>query len=677
MRKAVSLFRARFRLPGIRRPRLRLGISSRIAALGAIGILGLLSVGAIYLVGNRAEERIEATADLMDRLKGETAALAEILLDARQDELAFLARQDEALVARHKTGREDATNHLDALEALVGQAGLPDNNPLVMGVRSLRASLSYYFTRFDNVVALERTLGYGDDQGLRGKLRDSAKAFDDSLGSADLPLLRVAQLRMRQVEKDFMLRVDDKYEGEMKDRAAAFDAALVANAGLPAAVKTDIAAKAADYRQGFLAFLTGRTELADDVADLGDGYARLRPLLAKVEQTAAANWSEAQDNYAQSRAGTFRHMCLALAIIILAVAGVAWTLGINLTRPLAALTVSMGRLASGTLDVVVPAKTRRDEIGEMARAVVTFQQNAIHTRQLEEEQARLHQEREARLAAIERLTQDFGSTIAEIVSAVAEDATGMEATARAMSHVSETASREAEAVSTRSAESKTSASSAATATADLSTSISEIGHQTMLATEAASRAIDRAQHVNQTVVRLQETTETIGQVLALIQEVASQTNLLALNATIEASRAGEFGRGFAVVAGEVKALAARTAAATAKIATDIGAIRGISTATSTEIRTIGEAIDEVHRIFDAIAATVREQGAASQDIARNVAHVATGVDDLSMTIRTISETSGKVKDAAGEMLGVSAGLSTHSRRLREEVSNFIEKLQAA
>jgi len=65
---------------------------------------------------------------------------------------------------------------------------------------------------------------------------------------------------------------------------------------------------------------------------------------------------------------------------------------------------------------------------------------------------------------------------------------------------------------------------------------------------------------------LSEATARIGDVVHLISDITGQTNLLALNATIEAARAGEAGKGFAVVAGEVKALAAQTAKATAESA---------------------------------------------------------------------------------------------------------------
>ena len=83
-----------------------------------------------------------------------------------------------------------------------------------------------------------------------------------------------------------------------------------------------------------------------------------------------------------------------------------------------------------------------------------------------------------------------------------------------------------------------------------------------------------SQQAHGDVGELADKTESIGQVVAVIQGIAEQTNLLALNAAIEtAARAGETGRGFAVVADEVRKLAEHTARATQDIAGTISAIQ--------------------------------------------------------------------------------------------------------
>ena len=138
--------------------------------------------------------------------------------------------------------------------------------------------------------------------------------------------------------------------------------------------------------------------------------------------------------------------------------------------------------------------------------------------------------------------------------------------------------------------------------------------------------------------------ENIGQVMAVIADIADQTNLLALNAAIEAARAGDAGRGFAVVADEVRKLAEKTMTATQEVGRAIGDIQNgtkknilnveqsaaaIEDATKLSIRSgnsLKQILEYVHLVNDqvqAIATASEQQSAASDEISRSVVQVAT------------------------------------------------------
>ena len=90
----------------------------------------------------------------------------------------------------------------------------------------------------------------------------------------------------------------------------------------------------------------------------------------------------------------------------------------------------------------------------------------------------------------------------------------------------------------------------------------------------------------------------IGEVVELINSIASQPDLLALNATIEAARAGEVGRGFAVVASEVKQLAAQTARVTEEIGAKISEIKSATARTVSSIDKIVGTVTQIQHIID-------------------------------------------------------------------------------
>lgn len=158
----------------------------------------------------------------------------------------------------------------------------------------------------------------------------------------------------------------------------------------------------------------------------------------------------------------------------------------------------------------------------------------------------------------------------------------------------------------------------ASASEEMLTSVNLISERSTESAEVSRNAHELAKTASQTVDRLLENSEAIGQITSLIGELTAQTNLLALNATIEAARAGEAGRGFAVVAGEVKALARQTASATEGIDEQIVAIQTGVRECATEIEQVSSVIVRVDEAATAIATSVQEQGSAVEEISKMV-----------------------------------------------------------
>ena len=405
-----------------------------------------------------------------------------------------------------------------------------------------------------------------------------------------------------------------------------------------------------------------------------------RGFRAGVEADLGFNAAEGKKAAASSQAiyaTALELIGVALAIAAAVAIGGAVILISSVSRPVLDMAGAMGRLAEGDLETVVRGDQRRDEIGRLAKAMAVFKRNALANRELEAAQQAERLAKEARAQRVERYIADFDGAVRQALDALASAATEMHATAESMSSIAEEAGRQANIVSAASEEASSNVQTVAAATEELASSVSEISRQVGHSTQVADQAVAQAADTNTTVQGLAGAAQRIGDVVALINDIASQTNLLALNATIEAARAGEAGKGFAVVASEVKALATQTARATGDIRIQIESMQTVTGDAVTAIGTISTTIGSISSIATAIAAAVEEQGAATAEIARNVQEAARGSAEIAANIVGVDEAARETGAAAAQVLEAARELGAQSETLKGEVADFLIKIRTA
>ena len=250
-------------------------------------------------------------------------------------------------------------------------------------------------------MAAKRKLGLNQDSGLEKTLRATVVGIENDLEKFDDARLVAGIHPVRRWEREYMLRRDGLSNEEFKKALAAFIASF-SGASIPAATKRQMTEKLGGYQRDFAEWVSAAATVDLEATLTMVEYGNVAPDVEAVETAIDTLYTNAMSANAASRDGTRQLILVALAIAIVVVGALAFLIGQSVSRPLSRMTAAMRRLAEGDFEVELPGLGRKDEIGEMAKAVEVFKTNAIDNRRLVAEQ----REAEQRAAEERRLPQE-------------------------------------------------------------------------------------------------------------------------------------------------------------------------------------------------------------------------------------------------------------------------------
>jgi methyl-accepting chemotaxis protein len=335
---------------------------------------------------------------------------------------------------------------------------------------------------------------------------------------------------------------------------------------------------------------------------------------------------------------------------------VATRLNATIADPILEIAGAVSRIAAGDLTVSIELVSRRDELGVLATKIMEMTENLR--------------------AQIRELTEGanvLGSAASQIVASTTQLAAG---TSESVAAVSETTTTVEEVRQTAQV-----ASQKAKLVSDNAQKAAQVSQGGRKSAEDVVTGMNRIRQqmeaIAASMVRLSEQSQTIGQIMASVEDLAAQSNLLAVNAAIEAAKAGEHGKGFGVVAQEVKSLAEQSRQATNQVRTILSDIQKATTAAVMATEQGAKAVEAGIRqtevadeSIQVLAGNVTEAAQAATQIAASSQQQFAGVDQVARAMESIKQASAQNVASAKQLEAQARNFNELGQRLKQMVARY-------
>ncbi|WP_281559602.1 methyl-accepting chemotaxis protein [Thalassomonas sp. RHCl1] len=591
-----------------------LSVLNRIANLTIkrkLHLLFFLILASILILGLTGQY-FQHKIDTLATIKSQVQDLQLLQLQLRRNEKDFLMRFDAKYPKRFTGNYQTLTTGLSQLSGQLSREGIDYNTD------NFSQLMQSYQHHFNTLVQAYFKKGIAKDKGLYGELRAKSHELEQRFIDNNHQLNYLTLLKIRRSEKDYMMRLEQRYADQHAQLSGQLKQAL----------KNDNRSLLLldSYSQLFSAFSALTAQIGLDENSGLRGELRQSVHLAEQELKALSA-TIIQASLAKTNSSYLSAIIL-FVLITLALATAIFYMIRTILTPINYFIEDINTIKTSKEMSLRARKIRDDEIGGFVDVFNDFMNFTNKVLQ--------------QVKQLSNVTFDVQNNAEQICGHLSQQMGQSEMVASAATQLEASANEIA--VNT---------SDTAESVANANEFVKQGQEKLKQASEMISQLSDKLVHSDQQINTLNEKSTGISDVIEVIRSIAEQTNLLALNAAIEAARAGEQGRGFSVVADEVRMLANRTQESTEQISQIINELQQFTQIIVTDTQSCKQAginsLQSINSTSDILGQVVEKMNLVNQ----KSASIATAVEEQTQVMHEVSQSIVQIKDFTEQV-------STHS-----------------